>query len=79
MAGEDRRLLDDVGVLGPWLLEAVAVDACCRGPARAGFQDQPALERQPQQVGQPGDFLRVARDDEECVFARSAAAHAAAA
>ena len=78
-AGEDRRLLDDVCVLGPWLLEAVAVDARCRRPGRAGFEDQPALERQPQQVGQPAVFLRVARDEEGRRLAYGVNAHAAAA
>jgi hypothetical protein len=44
-AGKGRRLLDDVCVLGPWLLKAVAVDARSRRPGRSGFEDQPALER----------------------------------
>src|SRR5712691_1324011 len=46
-AEQDRRLLDDLRVLGPGLLEAVAVDARGRRPRLPRLQHQPALERQP--------------------------------
>jgi hypothetical protein len=58
-AKQGRRLLDDLGRLWPWLLEAVTVDARGRGPHLARLQHQPALERQPQQIGQLAVFLRL--------------------
>src|SRR6266540_31850 len=63
-AEPNRRLLDDPGVLRPWLLEAVTVDARGRRPQLARLQHQPALERQPQQIGQLAVFLRVTRHNE---------------
>jgi hypothetical protein len=42
-----RRLLEDLGVVRPGLLEAVAVDARRRRPRRPCFQDEAARERQP--------------------------------
>src|SRR6266545_5296403 len=63
-AEQDRRLLDDLGILWPCLLEAVTVDARGRRPQLARLQDQAALERQPQQIGQLAVFLRVTPHDE---------------
>jgi len=64
-AKQRRCLLDDLGALGPCLLEAVAVDAPGRRPSLARLQQQPALERQPQQVRQIAVFLRVTPNDED--------------
>src|SRR2546422_413449 len=47
-AETDRCLLDDLGVLRPCVLKAVAVDARGGGQALARLQHQPVLERQPQ-------------------------------
>ncbi len=74
-AEQDRRLLDDLSLFGPRLLEAVAVDARGRRPRLARLQHQPAFEREPQQVGQLAVCVRVPRDDEGL----SAVGHAAAA
>jgi len=75
-AEQHRRLLDDLGLLRPWLLEAVTVDARGRRPQLARLQHQPAVERQPQQIGQLAVFLRVTPDDER--RRSTLAAHAAA-
>ncbi len=63
-AEQHRRLLDDLGLLRPRLLEAVTVDTRGRRPQLARLQHQPSVERQPQQIGQLAVFLRVTPDDE---------------
>jgi hypothetical protein len=78
-AEQDRLLLDDLGILRPCFLEAVAVDARGRRPRLPRLQHQPALERQPHQVRQLAVCLRIARHDEGGRVARDATAHAAAA
>src|SRR6266540_7129625 len=72
---QDGRLLDDLGLGGPRLLEAVAVDAGGRRPGLARLQDDPVLEREPEQVGQLAVCVRVPGDQEHA----SVIAHAAAA
>src|SRR6266540_4559102 len=61
--GEDRDLLQYVGLLRPVLLERVAVDAGAPRPGVADLQPETALEGQPQEVGElrvrlpvPGDY-----------------------
>jgi hypothetical protein len=63
-AEQDRRLLDDLGMLRPWLLEAMTGDARGHRPQLARPQHQPTLERQPQQIGQLAVFSRVTPHDE---------------
>jgi hypothetical protein len=74
-AQDDRGLLDDLRVLGPGLLEAVAVDARGRGPRLARLQNDAVPEREQQQVGQPALSVWVASDQE----GPAAVDHAAAA
>src|SRR6266511_5111821 len=74
-AEQDRRLLDDLDVLGPGLLEAVAVGARGRRPRLARLQNDPLPEREQQQVGQLAVWVWVATNEED----PAAIAHAAAA
>jgi hypothetical protein len=72
---KDRRLLDDLSLGWPSLLEAVAVDAGGRGPRLARLQENPVLEGEPEQVGQLAVCVWVPGDQEDA----SVIAHAAAA
>lgn len=77
-AQDDRGLVDDLGVLGPGALEGVAVHARGHRPRLPRFQDESALEREPEQVGQPAVGLWVARHDEDSCDAPISLGHAAA-
>ena len=72
---QDAGLLDDLGLGWPRLLEAVAVDAGGRRPGLARLQDDPVLEREPEQVGQLAVCVWVPGDQEDAtVLAHAAAA-----
>jgi hypothetical protein len=71
VAEQDGNLLDDLGLGGPGLLEAVAVDAGGQRPRLARLQHDPIPEREQQQVGQPTVCVWGARDEEGAVFRRS--------
>lgn len=77
-ADEDDCLIDDLWLLWPGLLEAVAIDTRGRRPWRPRLQHHAISERQPDEVGQLAVRLWVARDDEERGVV-SVDAHAAAA
>jgi hypothetical protein len=72
---KDGRLLDDLSLGWPGLLEAVAVDARGNRPQLVRLQDDPVIEREPEQVGQLAVRVRVPGDEE----GTAAVCHAAAA
>jgi hypothetical protein len=79
LAEQDRRLLDDLRLGRPRLLEAVAVNARSRRPRRPRFQHEHVLEWQPHEVRQAAVFLSVAGHHERGGVARRGTTHAAAA
>jgi hypothetical protein len=78
-AQNDRGFVDGFGALWPGVLEAVAVHTGGGRPRFPCFEQQPALEREPQQVRQFAVGLGVPRDDEHSRNAPISPAHAAAA
>jgi hypothetical protein len=64
-AQDHRGLLDDLGVRRPGVLQPVAVHTRGRRRAVTGLQRDPALERQPENVGQTAVLPAVPRDHEQ--------------
>lgn len=62
--GRQRHLVDDLGVLGPGCVVAVAVDLRDARPRLAGAQDDPRAEGDEDEIGQARGLVWVAGDEE---------------